>query len=132
MEDDWRTPPEGTLPLIRIHDVRGQQTNWEKAKELSRKWPRSYRKTQDLLTAAKRYAQKKGWFSTERSRLLRVQSEIYALNKALQTETAPIMLATATPAAFMIEFLSAFSDAFPNWQVEYSVLNRLIPLCMRD
>ncbi len=28
----------------------------------------------------------------------------------------------------VIEFLSLFSDAFPNWQKEYEVLNRFVPM----
>ena len=57
---------------------------------------------------------------------MKVQSEFYILKEALKIdgfakkEDDPLH-------SEAIEFLSLFSDAFPNWQPEYEAINDLIP-----
>jgi hypothetical protein len=104
---------------IRIHPKgTGRVTDQVASANLQSTTPQSFRKTQDLIVATAKYVKKSGFFSTEKSRLLKVQSEFYLLRKALKEDGKDIPV---------IEYLSQFSDAFPNWQEEYAALNRLIP-----
>lgn len=104
---------------IRIHlKGTGRITDEMASENLRSTTPRAFRKAQDLIVATAKYVKKSGFLSTEKSRLLKVQSEFYLLRKALKED------------GFMeteIKYLSLFSDAFPNWQQEYEALNRLIP-----
>lgn len=104
---------------IRIHPKgAGRITDQAASRNLQATTPQSFRKAQDLIVATAKYVKKSGLFSTEKSRLLKVQSEFYLLRKALEQDGF---------AESEIAYLSLFSDTFPNWQQEYEVLNQLIP-----
>ena len=120
---------------IRIHPPGERTTDYEFAAMMSRVYPLSFRKAQDLLAATRKYVYKKGLFSTERSRMQKMQGECYALLEALKKD-----FEEETPGfrdeewrekrgtiEHLYSFLSTFSDTFPNWQEEYSALNRFIP-----
>lgn len=114
---------------IRIYPSEsGRITDQLASRDLQSKTPNALRKAQDLVVAASKYVKRSGLFSTEKSRLLKVQSSFYSLQKALREdgfleqergENGDIWVT--------VEYLSLFSDAFPNWQKEYETLNRLIP-----
>jgi len=79
--------------------------------------------SQKLLASTSKYIKKKGFFSTEASRLQKVQRLTYQLNLELKKENP-----TADDLARLETHLSMISDTYPNWRDEYQVLNRLIPL----
>ncbi len=101
-------------------------TNNVLAAELRAAAPRSVLKAQDVLVAAKKYANGGGWFSSEKSRLQRMQQEVYALGRLLEQEGYGGGVPTRMARVFA--FLNQFSQAFPNWQREYEVLNKFAPM----
>ena len=114
---------------IRIQPPGQQITNPDAVQNLSMHAPLATRKTQDVLVAAKKYVEKSGFFSSERSRLQKMQSECYELSRALKQEGfMREEMEEKGQAYVVIEFLSLFSDAFPNWQKEYEALNRFVPM----
>jgi hypothetical protein len=76
--------------------------------------------------AAKKYAKGSSWFSSEKLRLQKMQSEVYALGRMLEAEAWGDRSAGKEDRVF--EFLNQFARIFPNWQKEYEVLNRWIPM----
>lgn len=125
---------------IRIHPIGERTTDYEFAEMISRVYPLSFRKAQDVLVATRKYVYKKGLFSTESSRIKNLQTECYelmqTLKKDFEEESAGFRdeewrEKRGTKEHFY-SFLSSYSDAFPNWQEEYSALNRLIPQFFED
>jgi hypothetical protein len=123
---------------ILIHPTGTKTTDSDKAVALSEKFPRSFRIAQDVLVATKKYHNKQGGlFSSEKSRIQTLQRAVYDLRDALESESFNFSSVSAqeatisknTQADLVIGFLSGFSDAFPNWQSEYAVLNGFIPKC---
>lgn len=114
---------------IRIHPSgTGRTTDQAASQNLYSQTPHSFRKAQDLIVAASKYIKKSGFFSTEKSRLRKVQTSFYSLQKALKEDGFLEQNRNENGDVWIIvEYLSLFSDAFPNWQPEYEVLNRLIP-----
>ena len=78
-----------------------------------------------MLLAARKYKNKAGLFSTDRSRIQSLQAECYQLEQALEIDG--IAISYEGRAEALIDFLSLFSDAFPNWQPEYETLSDFIP-----
>ena len=118
---------------IRIHQSGSAVTDANAANLLAGSAPTAFRKAQDVLVAAKKYIEKSGIFSSERSRLQKLQSECYDLSRALRSDGFMASERTRRGETFvLIEFLSSFSDSFPNWQKEYELLNRYIPLFFRS
>jgi hypothetical protein len=114
---------------IRIHPPGQRTTDHDAVRSLSIHAPLATRKAQDVLVAAKKYVEKSGFLSSERSRIQKLQAECYELSSALEEDGFMREEAAEKGSAYVvIEFLSMFSDAFPNWQREYESLNRLIPL----
>jgi len=119
------------VPRIRIHPPSsGRTTDVDAAGAIAAACPSAFRKAQDVLVAADKYAHKKGWFSSEASRIKRLQSTLYDLNKALEDDDYRSSdRAQIGTVAVLFLFFSEFSDAFPNWQDEYAALEKFIPLC---
>ena len=115
---------------IRIHAPGQQITDSDAVQKLKQiHAPLATRKAQDVLVAAKKHVKKSGFFSSERSRLQKMQSECYELSRALKQDGFMQDEMEEKGQAFVvIEFLSLFSDAFPNWQKEYEALNRFVPM----
>lgn len=112
---------------IRIH--RRGRTDPEAVEKLTSRAPAGFRKAKDVLVAAKKYVKKSGFFSSERSRLQKMQFECYELRRALEQDGFMMKeLNQKREVYVLIEFLSLFSDAYPNWQKEYDTLNRFIPM----
>lgn len=120
---------ENPTNTIRIHLVGTKVTDSEKVQILATLAPTAFRKAQDVLVVARKYINKSGLFSTERSRVQQFQSKCYELAKALKYDGFMSSERDQKGDAFVfIEFFSLFSDAFPNWQKEYEALNRFVPL----
>ncbi|MBM3543854.1 MAG: hypothetical protein FJX44_05030 [Alphaproteobacteria bacterium] len=100
-------------------------TDYAAATQLQNLAPKSFRKAQDVLVAASKYAKGSGWFSSERSRLQRFQSEAYELAKALDYDGYGRAGEKLPDKVF--RFMNEFSRIFPNWQEEYKLLNRFFP-----
>jgi hypothetical protein len=114
---------------IRIHQVgQGRSIDHQLASRLEELTPRSSRKAQDLLVAAKRYIAGPGFLRSRRSLIQNLQKEIYALKEALLEEEYAVQLKSSS-AELIFSYLSEFSDAYPNWQREYAELNRFVPMC---
>ena len=120
---------ENPAKTIHIHPAgTGKITDWEKAVMLKNSAPTAYRIAQDVLMAARKYVNKSGLFSTEKSRLQKFQSECYELARALEYDGfMSSEIAQKGKTFVFIEFFCLFSDAFPNWQKEYEALNWLVP-----
>jgi hypothetical protein len=114
---------------IRIHPKgTGCITDQVASKNLQSLTPQAFRKAQDLVVATAKYIKKSGLFSTEKSRILKMQSEFYLLRNALKEDKFMETESNEKDDALIVTaYLSLFSDAFPNWQQEYETLNRLIP-----
>ena len=119
---------------IRIHPPGQKTTDYENAKILSNACPLSFRKAQDVLTATRKYVYKKGLFSTESSRIQKMQAACYELAQAIKHDGImnDELGKESGTADVMLKYFSMFSDIFPNWQEEYSVLNRFIPQFFED
>lgn len=114
------------ISSIRIHaSGQGRITDVKAVKSLLNLTPRAFKKSQDLLVATKKYLKKSGLFSNETKRMQKIQSEYYSLLKALEQDDFIKENEDKKQKAY--EYLSLFSDAFPNWQNEYETLNRYIP-----
>lgn len=100
-------------------------TDYTAAKHLRELAPNAFRKAQDVLVAARKYAKGSGWFSSERSRLQRFQHETYELGKALDRDG--YARPGEKPPDKVFRFMNEFSRVFPNWQEEYKLLNRFVP-----
>ena len=115
---------------IRIHELGSRTTDAEKVEKLSVLAQTGFRKAQDVLVAADKYINKKGFFSSERSRTQKLQSSLYELSHALRNDGFMADDPKSQDKIYVLyEFFSQFSDAFPNWQKEYATLNKFIPLC---
>lgn len=114
---------------IRIHPHgTGRVTDPLAVQQLKDLTPHSFRKAQDVVVAAKKYVKKSGVFSSERSRLQKMQTECYELSKALKVDNfLPEERQSKGEAWVAVEYLTLFSDTYPNWQEEYEALNRWIP-----
>ena len=71
---------------IRIHPIGERTTDYEFAEMISRVYPLSFRKAQDVLVATRKYVYKKGLFSTESSRIKNLQTECYELMQTLKKD----------------------------------------------
>lgn len=114
---------------IRIYPPGQKTTDYENAKILSKDFPTSFRKAQDVLVATEKYVKKKGFFSTESSRIQRMQGECYELAEALKNDDYMTneLKKKNGKIKVLFTFFSTYSDLFPNWQEEYKALNRFIP-----
>jgi hypothetical protein len=119
----------GLVNQIRIHARgAGLVTNQATLQNLQSSTPHALRKAQDLVVATSKYRKKSGLFSTEKSRLIKVQHSFYDLQRALIEDGFLEQKRDKNGDIWItIEYLSLFSDTFPNWQPEYEVLNQLIP-----
>ena len=105
---------------IRIHPPGRQITDPGRVEKISSHSPLGTRKAQDVLVAANKYVNKSGFLSSERSRLQKMQSECYELENALKQDGFMLdEMEKEGQEILVIEFLSLFSDAFPNCQKEY-------------
>jgi hypothetical protein len=113
---------------IRIHP-RGHVTDYRVVRRLEQTSPRSHRKAQDVLVAAKHYVKGPGIFRSRGSLIVKLQGEIYALLDTLREEGYKSELKEDDPTQLVFSYLSEFSDAYPNWQGEYTALSKFIPQC---
>ena len=111
---------------IRIHH--GRITDPEAVEKLISLAPAGFKKVQDVLLTTEKYVKKSGFFSSERSRLQKMRFECYELKRALEQDGFMTKeLSQKKEVYVLIEFLSLFSDACPNWRNEYNTLSRFIP-----
>ncbi len=115
---------------IRIHPLGSRMIDHACALALNSVTPSAFRKAQVLVEVAYKYLHKKGWFSTETSRSRALRAGICELERALNqdgfTAHKPDEWSTQH---VLFQYLSMFSDAFPNCQEEYKCLTRFIRQC---
>jgi hypothetical protein len=105
---------------IKIHPAGTRVTDKSKVSELSSKTPKSFQEAQLLLTATEDYLSS----GKEEPDLKKVNKAIQDLHVALQADEFDEGEGAIET---MTNYLSHFSDAFPNWQPEYKELSKLIP-----
>lgn len=112
---------------IRIHRPgQGRSTDHHLVTRLETLTPRSYRKVQDVLVAAKRYGAGPGFLRSRKSLIRNLQREIYALRNTLDEDGYDL---ESSSSKRILSYMSEVSDAHPNWQNEYAILNKFIPTC---
>ncbi|MBS0498178.1 MAG: hypothetical protein JSR51_11095 [Proteobacteria bacterium] len=117
---------------IRIHPFGTRVTDNARVQALAASAPVSFRIAQDVLVAAQKYVDKSDSFSSEQSRIQKLQAECHELLQALRFDQFMTEEMNQQGELFVfMEFFSLFSDAFPNWQKEYDALNRLVPLIFK-
>jgi hypothetical protein len=121
----------GKMMRIRIHPPGERITDPALAEFLSMRAPTAFRKAQDVLVAAQKYvAGSGGWFSSERSRRNALERELTELGNALARDRwnahGAMLEGDDSKTGRVVDFLCQFSDAFPNWQREYSTINRIL------
>ena len=105
---------------IRIHPAGTKTTDRGKPTILAASAPVAFRKAQDVMVAATKYNNKTGFFSSEKSRTQKFQTECYELTQALRfDEFAPHERTQKGGAFVFIEFFCLSSDTFQNWKKEY-------------
>jgi len=107
----WKDRHKGPFP---VSVSTGKLTNHKAAKSLSEEVPKSFRFMQDILLKASKK-------STNPDDLVSMLSQ---LNIFLMIER-PIDIDLTTKQR-LIKFTELYSDIFPNWQSEYSLLEDLI------
>ena len=118
---------------IRIHPVSSNRiTDQGAAHILQKETPTAFRKSQDVIVAAKKMLQPETLFSSKKKRLKVLQTECYALCEALKADgyrsDQLVGFVSKQHGDVVADYLSQFSDAFPNWQNEYEHLNKMLPL----
>ena len=116
---------------IRIHEPGTRISDARMAEYLTDRAPRAFRHAQNVLLAAQKYRNRSGGiFSSDHSRFRRLEKAVGQLHSALIQEDYFSVNAEFSESerdvALVVDFLSAFSDAFPNWQEEYQLLNDLL------
>jgi len=103
--------------IIRIHPKGARTTDYEKANLLQKRAPTAFKKAQFVLTNTDKYINRKGWFSSDKSRIQNLQQSIYDLKRALKADDfMSNEMKEFGDAWITIEYLSLYSDTFPNWQ----------------
>jgi hypothetical protein len=97
------------------------------AQVLAGMFPKSFSIAQDVVVAANKGLERRGLFSTDRSRRKALAREIRRLNDALATEMYPPSKTTANFSGRILGFLDVFAQVFPNWQEVYLFLNDFVP-----
>ena len=111
---------------IRIHPKgSGKTTDHNMERKLREENSAALLLSQNILTATAKYIKKSGLFSTETSRLQKIQRLCYQLDKEIKKDPIYSSIDSKSRLEF---YLSKVSDTYPNWQDEYKELNRLIPL----
>ena len=128
------------MDSIRVHPRGGGQvTNKQMVNYLSSVNPEGFRAAQSLLVATQKLLSGKGFFSTPASRMEKVaqlltEIEYSISQKPHKAESFAALLGgigggsddPEARCAVLFDFLSKVSDAFPNWQNEYSALNEIV------
>lgn len=117
---------------IEIGLGRSSVTDANEVHAIMRIAPMAHRRAQDVLVAAKKVIQKKGLFSSERSRVTNLIEALRSLHLALDQDGYANVAGSSSGKARMFAFFNRFARAYPNWQAEYSLLNRVIPHLFQD
>ena len=119
----------GSVRQIRVHPPATVISDPQQAVRLSAVAPTAFRKAQYVLLATQACLRERGFFGADRSHVEKVMEQLHELAAALKQDgfmSADTNLQCDRDV--LVEFLSRFSDAFPNWQEEYNALNRLISM----
>lgn len=112
---------------IEIDDSRHSVTDSGEVQRLANMAPLAHRAAQDVLVAAEKVIHKKGFWSTEQSRITNLVKALYKVHFALDEDGFPVAAEHNIGRARMFAFFNRFARAYPNWQAEYALLNRVIP-----
>jgi hypothetical protein len=113
---------------IRIHPKGSKISDYEKGEKLRKLYPNAFKIVQEVLVDTDNYLNKKGQLSNVESRIKKLQKSIYNLLNALLADGfMSEQLTKYGPTWIIFDYMSLFSDAFPNWQDKYHFLNKFVP-----
>ena len=107
----------------------GHYSDVHEAEQLAASAPTAFRIAQDVLVAADHYLNRQGHDSENLHRLYReLQSKVSQLSLALEFDKFMTgQWIAGDKLSVFFEFFTRISNAFPNWQDEYALLNELLP-----
>jgi len=115
---------------IHIHSRGTKKTDKQAVAQLQESTPEAWGIAKKILVTAAKYLKGGGIFSSKQKRGKQLENEIYKLEKALRRHKfREIQMYSEGPVSVLIEYFSLVSDAYPNWQNEYTLLNDFIPNC---
>lgn len=115
---------------IRIHPRGFKKTDNQAVAQLQRSTPEALGIAKKILVDAAKYRKGGGLLSNKQKRGLQLENKIYTLEKALRRyKFREIQMYSEGSVNVLIEYFSLVSDAYPNWQDEYRLLNDFIPNC---
>lgn len=115
---------------IRIHPRGTKKTDKQAVAQLQKSTPEAWGIAKKILVTATKYRKGGGIFSSKQKRGKQLENEIYLLEKALRRHRfREIQMYSEGPVNVLIVYFSMVSDAYPNWQNEYALLNDFIPNC---
>lgn len=115
---------------IRIHSRGTKKTDKQAVAQLQNSTPEAWGIAKNILVTAAKYQKSGGIFSSKQKREKQLENQIYMLEKALRRHKfREIQMYSEGPVNVLIEYFSLVSDAYPNWQNEYVLLNKYIPNC---
>lgn len=129
-----------TTHNIRIHPPGTKVTDKQKVESLLNNNLKAFGIAKKILVTTEKYRKGGGWFSNKKRRGQKLQKQIYKLEEALRGSPRPGMvdielksrnmkMDIETPVGTIIDYFSEVSDAYPNWQPEFKILNKFIPNC---
>lgn len=115
---------------IKIHPPGTRQTDSETMEWLRKNTPEALGLVKKILVVATKYLKGGGLFSSKEKKRRELEEKIYKLEKLLRSyKFREIQFYTEGPINVLIAYFSIVSDALPNWQKEYELLNNFIPNC---
>lgn len=117
---------------IRIHSRGTKKTDKKAVAQLQKSTSKAWGIAKKILVTASKYLKGGGIFSSKQKRGKQLENKIYMLEKALRRHKfREIQMYAEGPIHVLIEYFSLVSDAYPNWQNEYRLLNDFIRNCSK-
>lgn len=115
---------------IRIHPERYKTTDKHKVNILLNENPEAFAIAKKILVTTEKYRKGGGWFSSKKKKRKKLKDQIYKLENELRTNRSlNLQMDVEGPSNAIRQYFSRISDAYPNWQPEYKILNEFIPKC---
>jgi|GEM_PF-846427 hypothetical protein len=119
-----------TTNNIRIHPKGSNKTDKQKVNSLLNNNPHALGIAKKILVTTEKYRKGGGWFSSKKRKEEKLKELIYKLENTLRANRSINMqMEVEGPPNAIIQYFSQISDAYPNWQPEYKILNEFIPNC---
>lgn len=117
---------------IYIHPKGSRKTNHQVISQLKQNTPDAFGLAKKILVTAAKYRKGGGLLKSKKKRGKQLEKRIYRLEEALKTyRFGAMIMHSRDPVKILFGFFSIVSEAFPNWQNEYALLNDFIPSCTK-